>query len=81
MLKIADFMDEIEIDKIRNTAEIFHFFAKFVFLWTLENFLYKLYGKNSFKRAFFGSYRFFLVNYIYRIFLLFHGSRSNIGVK
>ena len=33
--KMADFLDEIEIDKIRNTAEIFPFMAKFVFLRTL----------------------------------------------
>jgi len=30
------FVDEIEIDKITNTAKIFPFVAKFVFLWTLE---------------------------------------------
>ena len=29
--KIADFMDEIEIDKITSTAEIFPFMAKVVF--------------------------------------------------
>ena len=29
--KMADFVDEIEIDKIWNTAEIFPFMAKFVF--------------------------------------------------
>ena len=29
--KMADFVDEIEIDKIRNKAEIFPFMAKFVF--------------------------------------------------
>ena len=29
--KIADFMDEIEIDKIRSTAEIFPFMAEGVF--------------------------------------------------
>ena len=28
---MADFVDEIEIDKTRNTAEIFPFMAKFVF--------------------------------------------------
>ena len=28
--KMADFVDEIEIDKIRNTSEIFPFMAKFV---------------------------------------------------
>ena len=33
---MTDFVDEIEIDKIRNTAEIFPFMAKVVFLWTLE---------------------------------------------
>ena len=33
---MADFVDEIEIDKIRNTVEIFPFMAKFVFLWTPE---------------------------------------------
>ena len=30
------FVDEIEIDKITNTAKIFPFVTKFVFLWTLE---------------------------------------------
>ena len=30
--KMADFVDEIEIDKIRNTAEVFPFMAKLVFL-------------------------------------------------
>ena len=34
--KMTDFVDEIEIDKIRNTAEIFPFMAKVVFLWPLE---------------------------------------------
>ena len=29
--KMADFVDEIEIDKIRNKAEIFPFTAKFAF--------------------------------------------------
>ena len=29
--KMADFVDEMEIDKVRNTAEIFPFLAKFVF--------------------------------------------------
>ena len=33
--KMADFVDEIEIDKVRNTAEVFPFMAKFVFLWTI----------------------------------------------
>ena len=32
------FVDEIEIDKIRNTAEIFPFVAKSVFSWTLKSF-------------------------------------------
>ena len=36
IVKNGRFIDEIEIDKIRNTAEIFPFMAKFVFLWTLE---------------------------------------------
>ena len=44
---MADFVDEIEIDKIRNTAEIFPFMAKFVFLWTLEIVLDLLYGRNT----------------------------------
>ena len=47
---MADFVDEIEIDKIRNTAEIFPFMAKFVFfLWTLEIGLDLLYERNSWK--------------------------------
>ena len=29
--KMADFVDGTEVDKIRNTAEIFSFMAKFVF--------------------------------------------------
>ena len=44
---MADFVDEIEIDKIRNTAEIFPFMAKFFFLWTLEIVLDLLYGRNT----------------------------------
>ena len=32
MSKMSDFVDEIEIDKIRNTAEIFPFMAKFFFM-------------------------------------------------
>ena len=35
--KMADFVDEIEIDKIRNTAEIFPFMAKFVFFMDSRN--------------------------------------------
>ena len=49
---MADFVDEIKIDKITNTAEIFPFVAKFVFLWTLEIVLDKLYGRNSLKNYF-----------------------------
>ena len=33
---MADFVGEIEIDMVRNTAEISPFQAKFVFSWTLE---------------------------------------------
>jgi len=35
---MADFVDEIEIDKIRNTAEIFPFMAKFVFYGLQKSF-------------------------------------------
>ena len=35
---MADFVDEIEIDKIRNTAEIFPFMAKFVFCGLQKSF-------------------------------------------
>ena len=31
LAKMADFEDEIEINKVRNTAETFPFLAKFVF--------------------------------------------------
>ena len=50
---MTDFVDEIKIDKITNTAEIFPSVAKFVFLWTLEIVLDKLYGRNSLKNLFF----------------------------
>ena len=36
-----------EIDKIRNTAEIFPFVAKFVFSWTLEIVLDLLHGRKN----------------------------------
>ena len=49
--KMTDFVDEMEIDKIRIMAEIFPFMAKF-FLWTLEIVLASLYGRNSLKKLF-----------------------------
>lgn len=50
MPKLADFVDGIEVDKVRNTAEIFSFMVKFVFkLWTLETVLDLLYGRNRLK--------------------------------
>ena len=68
------FVDEKEIDKIRNTPEIFPFVAKFVFSWSLEIVLDLLHGRKKLKNVF-GTYGFFFsVNhYIYsNIFFLFH---------
>ena len=41
------FRSEIEIDKIRNTPEIFPFVGKFVFSWTLEIVLDLLHGRKN----------------------------------
>ena len=34
---MADFVDGTEVDKIRNTAKIFSFMAKFVFNWVMDS--------------------------------------------
>ena len=50
---MADFVDEIEIDKIRNTAEIFPFMAKFFFFMDSRNCFGVTVWKKQLKRTFF----------------------------
>ena len=57
---MAYFVDEIEIDKIRNTAEVFPFMAKFVFFFVkFRNRFGLILLKKKAKKPFFITYGFF----------------------
>ena len=71
----------MEIDKIRNTAEIFPFLAKFVFDWLLKSFWVNCVEKKNRLRNLFSTYAFFSLIIIFTVIFFFSVNRGSISLK